>query len=199
MQKLVLATRNKGKLSELKELLKGLPVELLSLTDFDMPEILEDGETFKENALIKAKAVYEHTGIPSIADDSGLEIDYLGGQPGVYSARFAGEHGDDEANNQKVLQLLEGIPFGKRNARFKCVIAIVGLSRENIVTTGTCEGVITTASEGQNGFGYDPIFWITDFERTMAEISLEQKNLISHRAVALRKAKKELVKILPWG
>ena len=199
MQKLVLATRNEGKLKELKELLKGLPVELLSLLDFDIPDIVEDGETFKANALIKANTVFEQTGIPSIADDSGLEVDYLNGQPGVLSARFAGEHGNDIANYEKVLQLLEGVPFAKRRARFKSVIAIVGLTKEAITTTGTCEGVITNEPHGHNGFGYDPIFWVPDFERTMAELSLEKKNIISHRGTAFKKAKNELVKVLSWG
>lgn len=198
MEKLILATKNKGKIIELRDLLKGLPIELISLLDFDFPDTPETGATFAENAVIKAQAVFNQTGIPCIADDSGLEIDALGGKPGVMSARFAGEHGDDSANNLKVLELMEGIPVAKRTARFKCAIAMVGLTDEPFITYGTCEGFITNAPEGNNGFGYDPLFWVHDFEKTMAELSLEEKNLISHRAIAFKKVSAELTKLLLW-
>lgn len=199
MQKLILATRNKGKIKELQGLFAGMPVEIHSLLDFDIPEIEEDGITFQDNALKKAQTVYDATGIPAVADDSGLEIDYLSGLPGVHSARFAGTHGDDAANTSKVLLMLMDVPIGKRTARFKSVIAVCGIKQQPIITTGTCEGFIANAPQGENGFGYDPVFWVPDYEKTMAELSLEEKNVISHRAVAFRKVYKELEKALAWG
>lgn len=198
MEKLILATKNRGKIIELSDLLKELPIELISLLDFDFPDIEETGLTFAENAAIKAKAVYAKTGIPCIADDSGLEIDALDGNPGVMSARFAGAHGDDTANNNKVLELMAGIPVAKRTARFRCALAMVGLTDEPYITSGICEGFIATAPEGDNGFGYDPLFWVTDFGKTMAELTLEEKNLISHRAIAFKKVSAEITRLLLW-
>jgi XTP/dITP diphosphohydrolase len=190
MQKLVLASRNKGKLKELKNLLEGEPFEICSLEDFpEIPEIPETGNTFNENAFIKAKTVADYTGYIALADDSGLEVDALNGAPGVYSARFAGEEQDDAANKQKLLQLLKNIPLEKRNARFRCAVAVVEPGGFFQATEGVCEGKIAFEPRGKNGFGYDPIFIVEGCGgKTMAELNLETKNTISHRARAFKKA-----------
>lgn len=186
---LVLATRNSGKVKELREMLGGLPVRLFSLADWpQIPAIPETGSTFRENALLKAHAVARETGLTALADDSGLEVDYLGGAPGVFSARFAGEPADDLRNNQKLLDLLRGVPSDKRTARFRCVLAVVTPAKREYVTEGECRGVILEAPRGSGGFGYDPLFLVPEYGQTMAELPLEVKNRISHRGRALRQA-----------
>jgi XTP/dITP diphosphohydrolase len=192
--KIVIATTNQNKLRELKELLRGLPVEVLSLRDFpECPAVVEDGKSFAENALKKARAVCTHTGLVTIADDSGLEVDHLGGRPGIYSARYAGDSANDRENHEKLLRELQGAAPEDRGARFCCVLAIVSPGGKEKVVAGEYRGVIIEEPRGHNGFGYDPVFLDTAFGLTFAEMAAEEKNKISHRARALQ----ELRKILP--
>ncbi len=197
MQTIVIASRNPGKISEFQELLEGLPLRILSLADFPgLPEISETGSTFRENALIKARAVAAATGLTTLADDSGLEVDHLRGAPGVFSSRFAGPEQDDEANNRKLLAALEGVPFQRRRARFCCVIAVVTPQGREFLSEGICEGKITFFPRGRKGFGYDPLFLIPSLGKTFAELGPGAKNRISHRARALRLAREVLVRLL---
>lgn len=187
MKRIVLATKNKGKIKEMRELLAPMNIEVLSLADFSpVDDAEENGATFAENAMLKARYYFAHTGTPCLADDSGLEVDALGGRPGVYSARYSGEDATDAANNAKVLREMEGIEKDKRTARFRCAMAFVGEGVE-LTTDGTCEGTLLTEERGQGGFGYDPIFYVPKFDRTLAEMSSEEKNSISHRGAAVRK------------
>ena len=189
MTELVLASGNKGKLAEFQRLLEGLDVQIHSMKEYpEIGEIVEDGSTFAENALIKARAVCKATGKPAMADDSGLAVDALNGAPGIYSARFAGEQRSDADNNAKVLQLLEGVEDSKRTARFFCVIAIVLPDGREYTVEGTCEGTILRALRGEGGFGYDPLFYVESLDKTFAELTMEEKNRISHRGHANRKA-----------
>jgi XTP/dITP diphosphohydrolase len=191
---LIIATRNKKKLVEIKELLADLDFNVLSISDFsDIPDIEEDMDTFEGNASKKAIQIAQITGKLTLADDSGLEIDYLNGKPGIHSARFAGENATDEDRNKKVLGLMEGVPKHRRTARFKCAIAIVENEFMRIVT-GVCEGEIATEPKGDQGFGYDPIFIVPSYGKTFAELGAEIKNQISHRAIALKKAREVLIK-----
>ncbi len=186
---ILLATNNQGKVQELVRLLGDLPFNVRSLRDFpEVGEIEEDGESFAENALIKARAGAGATGLLTLADDSGLEVDVLEGEPGVRSARFAGEPKDDSRNNAKLLELLQDIPLNRRTARFKSVIALATPEGEEHLTEGTCEGLIGLQPRGQGGFGYDPLFYVPEYDKTFAELSLEEKNAISHRGKALRAA-----------
>jgi len=187
--RLVLATRNKGKVKELQELLAGAGVEVVSLADFpDVPEVVEDGDTFQANAVKKAREVAEAVGELTLSDDSGLEVDCLDGAPGVISARFAGAQHDDEANNRKLLELMSGVPWEKRTGRFRCVVAIAVPGGKTETVEGTCEGIITSEPRGTQGFGYDPLFFVPEYKRTFAELNAAEKNLISHRGKALQKA-----------
>ena len=191
---IILATGNNNKLREFREMFEPDEVLIISQSEFEnCPEVIEDGQTFEENALIKARAIAQHTGRITIADDSGLEVDYLGGAPGIYSARFAGEEADDDKNNQKLLKDLEGVPLGKRGAQFSCVIAVVSPSGEERTVRGEYQGCIIEEYRGQAGFGYDPIFLDKVSGLTYSEMSAQQKNSISHRARAII----ELKKILP--
>ncbi len=185
--KLVIATKNTGKIREIKNKFHSIPgIEVLSLSDFgEIPDVVEDGLTFAENALKKARAVADFTGCAALADDSGLVIDALNGEPGIRSARYAGDGADDNERNMLVLAKMSDVQDGKRTARFVCAIAIVLPDGHEYVTEGTCEGTITREMRGDHGFGYDPIFFLSEFGRTMAEIPLEDKNRISHRARAL--------------
>lgn len=184
--KLVLATKNEGKVREMTKLLAEQDVEVLSLADFpEIEEIVEDGETFRENAVIKATEVCMQTGLITLADDSGLEVDFLEGLPGVYSARFAGEGKDDSANNKKLLELLDGVPEEQRTARFKCAVAVADTDCFVYIAEGTCAGFIAEEQRGDGGFGYDPLFYLPEHGKTFAELDLETKNKISHRARAL--------------
>jgi XTP/dITP diphosphohydrolase len=185
----LLATGNKGKVKELEELLNEEDIQILSLRDFpQIPDIEETGETFAENALIKARAAAAASNMVTLADDSGLEVDALEGRPGVLSARYAGEPKDDERNTHKLLAELQGVPDEKRAARFRCCLAIVKPGGKEILTDGTVEGRILHSKQGTGGFGYDPVFYLPEMGRTMAELSLEEKNRISHRAQAFRKS-----------
>jgi len=184
---LILATRNRGKVGELITLLAGIDVQVHSLLErSDISEVVEDGETFEQNAVKKAVEIFRQTGMPALADDSGLEVDALGLQPGVYSARYAGEHVSYEENNRKLLAELSGVPEGERIARFRCVVAFVGDGYRK-VTEGICPGRIGLSLRGTNGFGYDPLFVPAGYSQTFAELPLEIKNTISHRGLALRR------------
>lgn len=186
MKKIVLASKNSDKVKEMSLVLKDLPLEILSLADFDsLPDAVEDGATFKENALIKAKFFREQTGLACLADDSGLEVDALGGLPGVHSARFAGYHADDITNNKKLLDELAKINVTESAAAYRCALAFVDIDGTKIITEGKISGKIKTVAQGNGGFGYDPYFYI-DEQRTMAQLSINDKNKISHRGAALK-------------
>lgn len=192
-----MATTNKGKIKELELLLADWDVKILSLDDYpQIGTIEENGRTFRENAAIKAQTVAKATGLVALADDSGLEVDVLQGAPGVHSARYAREDVNDEANNAKLLHELARVPENKRTARFRSVIAIAKPSGECYFAEGTCEGSIAFKLKGNNGFGYDPLFIVKEDGRTLAEYSLEEKNKISHRGRAFRKAKEILWRVL---
>ncbi|MGE5614620.1 MAG: XTP/dITP diphosphatase [Bacillota bacterium] len=186
--RIIVATRNKGKLKEMKQLLARFPCDVISMADAGVTgDIEESGSTFEENAMIKARSVWEATGETVLADDSGLEVDFLDGAPGVYSARFAGDGATDEENNKKLLDALAGVPEGKRTARYVCVITVVFPSGRSITAKGVCEGYIAIKPEGSNGFGYDPLFYFPGYGMTMAQMDPQLKNSISHRGVAMRK------------
>lgn len=188
--KIIAATKNKNKLREFGEILKGF--EIISQEDAGVDiDVEETGTTFEENSMLKAKAIYEATGIAAIADDSGLCVDALGGAPGVYSARYGGEGYDDAGRVQLLLKNMKDIPDDKRTARFVCAITLVD-GNGVISARGECEGKIDYAPKGENGFGYDPVFFVEQFGKTMAEISPEQKNEISHRGKALKIFAKKL-------
>lgn len=197
MDKIIFATGNEGKMKEIRLLLEDLGLEVLSLKDagIDM-EIQEDGKTFEENAVIKAKAVMKETGALVLADDSGLEIDYLNGEPGVYSARYLGEDTSYHIKNQNLIDRLKGVPEEKRTARFVCVIAAALPDGRILTARGTIEGIIGYEERGEGGFGYDPIFWLPEYGCSTAELSMEKKNELSHRGKALSAMKKELRKAL---
>ncbi len=193
-QVLVLATRNEGKVRELKALLAGLPLEIKSLKDFpEAPEVLESGETFFDNAFQKAREIAKALNTLALADDSGLEVDALGGRPGVFSARYAGPKATDEENYLKLLEDLKDTPPEKRTARFRCVIVVYHPLGHWIKAEGTWEGLITKSPRGKQGFGYDPVFLIPELGKTAAEIPAELKNKLSHRA----KAMAQLQEMLP--
>lgn len=198
---LVMATKNPGKVRELADLLADLDIRLLSLADFpEIPEIPEEGETFAANATAKARQVATLTGLPALADDSGLEVAALQGRPGVYSARYAADrtaprHPTDEDNWRLLLAEMQGVPPEQRQARFVCEIALALPDGRLFRAAGQCPGVIASAPRGQGGFGYDPVFWLPEFAATMAEVGLAVKNRISHRAAALRQVR-ELIRRL---
>lgn len=197
--KLVLATRNQDKIKEIKHALAGLDIEILTLDQFPQaPEVEEDGTTLAENALKKARAIFNATKILTMADDTGLEVDFLNGQPGVYSSRFAGEGASYDDNCNKLLALMKAVPKEQRTARFRCVVAFVGPGIERLVE-GSCEGFITNEKRGSHGFGYDPIFYVPEYDQTFAEMPLELKNKISHRGVALQQAKRVLQQLMNEG
>lgn len=191
VRKLAFASNNKGKTKELKEILKSLSlenIEILSLEDFkDIGDIEEYGETFKDNAKIKAETVSAQTGLLTLADDSGLEVDILDGRPGVYSARYAGENASDEENIKKLLDELKEVPWEGRKGRFKCVIALSYPGIETRFVEGKCEGFITKTEQGEQGFGYDPIFYYPEKDKSFAKLRPEEKAAVSHRGKALNK------------
>lgn len=188
MKKIVIATQNKGKAKDFETLLSPLGYEVLTLRDVAKDlDIEETGTTFEANAILKAEGVAKELGIPVIADDSGLEIDALDGEPGVYSARYAGGEKSDDANIEKVLEKLSGVPDGERTARFRCVLAVAAPGEETQTFSGSCEGEILRLRRGDHGFGYDPIFYVPSQERAMAELEPEEKAAISHRGQALNK------------
>ena len=188
---MIVATKNKGKIPEIREALKGLGLRIYALSDFpDVPEMIEDGKSFTENALKKARFYSKVFGKLTLADDSGLEVDSLKGLPGVYSARYSGERASSQENNRKLLKEMEEIPFSRRGARFKCIMALVSPDGEETMTEGSCKGRIGMREKGRRGFGYDPLFILPIYGKTMAELSLKEKNKISHRGNALRKLRK---------
>lgn len=193
--KYVLASRNKNKFLEISQILRGTNISLLLQSELNVDiDVEETGNSFEENALLKADAVMKATGLPAIADDSGLVVDALGGAPGIYSARYGGTScKNDQDRYLLLLKELNDIPIEKRTARFVCVIAVVYPDGKNIVARGTCEGLITMHPEGSGGFGYDPVFYIPSEGCTFSSMSEERKNIISHRAVALRELKEKII------
>lgn len=176
---------------EIRGILRGLGFRILSLNDFlDIPEIIEDGKSFTENALKKARFYSKYFGKLTLADDSGLEVDVLNGMPGIYSARYSGERASHRENNLKLLREMAGIPVSKRGARFKCAIALVSPDGKEGITEGSCKGRIGFRQVGKRGFGYDPLFELPQYGKTMAQLSVEEKNRISHRGKALRRLRK---------
>jgi len=189
-KEVVIATRNTGKLRELEAILAPFSLKLISLKDFpEIPDVLEDGATFSENAGKKARTVAHLTGRLTIADDSGLCVDVLQGRPGIFSSRFAGDKATDRERYQKLLDEMTGIPEGQRGAEFICVMAIVSPEGEMQTVEGKCRGRITFTPQGKHGFGFDPIFFVPELGKTMAELTPEVKNQISHRGQALKKLK----------
>jgi XTP/dITP diphosphohydrolase len=188
MSKIVLASGNKGKLREFAEMFAPFNIDVLPQSDFNVPEAEETGLTFIENAIIKARNAALHTGLPAIADDSGIEVDYLLGAPGIYSARYSGEHATDESNLKALLQALDGVPDNERAARYQCVLVLMRHSKDPspLIAQADWQGRILTAPTGNGGFGYDPIFWVPETECSAAELSSEQKHAISHRGKALK-------------
>ena len=192
---IVFATGNEGKMREIRQIMKGIHVELLSMKEAGIEaDIVEDGESFAENAVIKAKAVAEKTNHIVLADDSGLEIDYLNKEPGIYSARYMGEDTSYDLKNANLLERLEGVPDEKRTARFVCAIAAAMPDGEVFTTVGVIEGRIGYKIEGENGFGYDPIFYLPEYGCTSAQLSEDEKSAISHRGRALAAMREELEK-----
>jgi len=189
MPKLLLATTNRGKLREYYQLLKGLPFELVSPADEGIDiTVDEKKKTFEENARLKATTYSRLSGLVTLADDSGLEVDALGGGPGIISARFAGEQASDKDRIEHLLARLKDVPWGKRTARFRCVIAVATPEGETELCDGECQGLVAFEPKGENGFGYDPVFYLPEFGKTIAELPLETKNQVSHRGKAARKA-----------
>lgn len=194
MDKIIFATSNAGKMKEIREILKDLNVEILSMKEAGIDaDIVEDGKNFEENALIKARTIRELTGCLVLADDSGLEVDALNKEPGIYSARYMGEDTSYDLKNANIIERLSGLSGEERSARFVCVIAAVFPDGSEETCQGTIEGQIAYASAGENGFGYDPIFYVPEYDCTTAQLTPEQKNEISHRGKAL-KAMKEVIR-----
>ncbi len=187
--KLLVATHNAGKIEEYRSLLAALPVDLVFPTELGLNvPVVESGDSFEANALIKAKAYAQASGLLTLADDSGLEVDVLGGAPGVRTARYAGPGASDEERYQLLLRNLAGVPWEERTARFRCVIAIVTPDGQTYTAEGRCEGIIAFAPKGEHGFGYDPVFYMPEYGRTMAELEPVLKNRVSHRARAVQAA-----------
>ncbi|AAK80612.1 XTP/dITP diphosphohydrolase [Clostridium acetobutylicum] len=200
MKKIIIASNNQNKIREIKQILKEFDFNIVSLKEENIDiDVEEDGKTFIENAYKKAYEIYKmRKDCMVIADDSGLTVDELEGAPGIYSARFAGIHGDDKKNNEKLLSLLEGVPFEKRNAQFVCSIVLIIDEANSIKVEGEISGFITDKEIGTKGFGYDPLFYVPEFKKTFAELTEDEKNSISHRAIALEKLCSEMKK-LNWG
>ena len=194
--KIILATHNRDKEKELQKSLEGLNVKICSLFDFpNIGEIEETGTTLLENSLLKARTVFDITGIPTIADDTGLEVDYLDGAPGVYSARYAGNNVSYQDNVDKLLIELDGVPYERRTARFRTVVTYID-KNEELWTEGYIDGIISETIIGDRGFGYDPVFFVPHKGKTFAELSSDEKNKISHRGIALQKLRKILINVL---
>lgn len=203
MKKLILASNNKKKIKELKEILSDIPVEVRSLSDENIDiDVIEDGVTFEENAKKKAEEIYKflkdkgEKGFLVLSDDSGLEVDYLNGEPGVYSARYAGEHGNDSANNKKLLENLKGVSKENRGAKFVCQLAMFDEEGNYYTVRGDVKGYILEELTGEGGFGYDPLFFYEPFNKTFGELTPDEKNEISHRGVALKELKEVISKIV---
>ncbi|MAZ39990.1 MAG: non-canonical purine NTP pyrophosphatase, RdgB/HAM1 family [Legionellales bacterium] len=187
--KIVLASSNQGKIKEINDMLQRHNVVVVPQSDYQVPDVDETGLTFIENAILKARHACAHTGLPAIADDSGLEIDYLNGAPGIYSARYAGEHGNNQANNQKVLAQLLDVPVKSRAARFRCVMVLLLHEKDPspVICEGIWDGQIAFEVSGTQGFGYDPIFYVPTESCTAAELKPEVKHTLSHRGQAMKK------------
>ena len=186
MRKIVVGTRNNGKVREIQTALADLPFAVVGLPETDIPDVEETGTTFQENAILKARHYCQFTGEYCLADDSGLEVDALDGEPGVYSARYAGLDATDAANNEKLLTVLKEVPPSGRTARFRSVLVLAGPDGSLLLVDGVCEGVILDEARGTGGFGYDPLFYMPSQGKTMAEMTIEEKNRISHRGNALK-------------
>ena len=193
-RKLLVASSNKGKIEEIKDHFKGLSFKFVTPDQFNnLEEVIEDGDTLEENALKKARDRAYKTNLLTLADDTGLEVDFLDGEPGIFSARFAHENATYEENNEKLLELLKDLPYEKRTAQFRTVVAVVDpLKEKEYTVSGTCKGYILEKRRGKQGFGYDPLFYIPEYDKTFAEMTVSLKNKISHRANALEKMKKVL-------
>ncbi|WP_432663166.1 XTP/dITP diphosphatase [Wukongibacter baidiensis] len=198
MIRMILASQNKHKLEEIRDMLEDFDIELISMDKVGLGdlEIVEDGETFEENSMIKAVTVMKKTNTIAIADDSGLAVDHLDGRPGVYSSRFAGENATDDDNNKKLIKMLDGVSPEERSGKFVSVISVAFPDGRRLSVRGECKGIIGLEEKGTNGFGYDPLFIVPEYDRTFAELGSETKNKISHRAKALEKFRKELENIL---
>ena len=185
--KIILASKNQDKITEIKKILVNSNIELLTSNDIDIPEVEETGSTFVENAILKARSASRVTGLASIADDSGIEVDYLNGEPGIKSARYSSPGTTNDNNNKKLLKKLNGVPIDKRTARYRCIIVFMRFPDDPFpyISLGSWEGYIAQKPKGDNGFGYDPIFYLPEYKKTSAQISSEEKNMISHRAQAL--------------
>lgn len=188
MNTIVLASSNKGKLREFSELFEPMNIDVVPQSEFGVPEAEETGLTFVENAIIKARNAAEHTGLPAIADDSGIEVDYLLGAPGIYSARYAGDNANDEDNLNALLAALEGVPEQERAARYQCLLVMMRHSKDPtpLICQADWQGSILTAPIGEGGFGYDPVFWVAETQCSSAQLTAEQKHAISHRGKVIR-------------
>ena len=194
MDKIVLASNNAGKAREIAEILSAYNISVVPQSEYNVPEIPETGLTFVENALLKARNACQHTGLPALADDSGIEIDALNGEPGIYPARYAGEGATDEANVQKALKALKDVPPKQRGARFQCLMVLLEHEKDPtpLICQGTWEGSILTEPQGENGFGYDPVFYVPQYQCSAAQISSEQKHALSHRGKALKQLAEQI-------
>ena len=184
-RRIVLATNNVGKLNEIRNIFSGVDIDIVAQSEFATPEAIENGLTFVENAIIKARNAADHTGLPALSDDSGIEVDILNGEPGIHSARYAG---DDESNIERLLRELDGVPDDQRTARFQCVMVYLRHAHDPVpvITQGVWEGKILHAVQGEGGFGYDPIFYVPERDCSAAQLNAEDKNSLSHRGKALR-------------
>ena len=187
--KIILASKNQDKIREIGKILRSSKRTLMTCNDIDIPEVEETGSTFVENAILKARSASLKTGLAAIADDSGIEVDYLNAKPGIKSARYSGDNATNESNNSKLLKALDGVPYEKRKACYRCVIVYMRFPDDPfpVITSGSWEGYITEKLIGSNGFGYDPLFYLPEYDKTSAQISSSLKNKISHRAKALKK------------
>jgi len=187
--KIILASKNQDKIREIGKILRSSKRKLMTCNDIDIPEVEETGSTFVENAILKARSASLITGLAAIADDSGIEVDYLNAKPGIKSARYSGDNATNESNNFKLLKALDGVPYEKRKACYRCVIVYMRFPDDPfpVITSGSWEGYITEKLIGSNGFGYDPLFYLPEYDKTSAQISSSLKNKISHRAKALKK------------
>lgn len=200
MRELIVATKNSGKLREIKELLKDLDLKITSLLEYPhLPPIVEDGKTFRSNAVKKALTIARLTGQLVLGEDSGLQVSILHNEPGVFSSRFSGKNADDKKNNRKLLRLLNGIPLDKRQARYRCLAVLADGEHLVKIVSGTCRGLIAQKPSGTNGFGYDPLFLIPEYNKTFGELDPSIKALISHRARAFKKMKQFLREYLKAG
>lgn len=196
MKQIVIASKNEGKIREIRNFLHGLELEIKSIADYpNIPELSEDGNSFEENAFLKAKAVYEHAKITTIGDDSGLEVHYLNDRPGIYSRRYSGQNANDLSNNMKLLDDLKNVDMDHRRARFRCSIVLYNSLYNGLSFEGKCEGYIIDDLKGDNGFGYDPLFIPLGYNKTFAELDLVTKNKISHRGKALTHLRQFLEKV----